>query len=92
MHTLHRPEKYDREVVAKSIKALQVVTSIRKKRQDRFYEKRMLSAKQQQKQQDKRQLEQEIHLVKAPKALTEKAAKQKERVRVEEADVEDMQE
>ena len=38
-------------------------------RQDRFYERRMAKSKGQQKAADRRQLEQEIHLVKAPGAL-----------------------
>lgn len=47
-------------------------------RQDRFYEKRMQRSREQQKEADKRQLEQEIHLVKAPGALAkEKEAKLK---------------
>ena len=71
----NRPEKYDREVVAKTIKAIEKITEIRKKRQDRFYEMRMLRAKAQQKAADKRELEEEIHLVKAPEALRQEGEK-----------------
>lgn len=71
----NRPEKYDREMVAKTIKAMEKIGEIRKKRQDRFYELRMQKAKLQQKKADKQQLEQEIHLVKAPAALTQQAEK-----------------
>lgn len=50
------------------------IEKIRGARQDRFYEQRMQRAKSQQAAADRKQLEQEIHLVKAPGAL----AKEKE--------------
>lgn len=50
------------------------IEKIRGARQDRFYEQRMSRAKSQQAAADRKQLEQEIHLVKAPGAL----AKEKE--------------
>lgn len=74
----NRPEKYDRELVAKTVKAMKRIKEIRVARQDRFYEQRMSKAKVQQREADRRQLEQEIHLVKAPGALAkERAAKLK---------------
>lgn len=74
----NRPEKYDRELVAKTVKAMKRIKEIRVARQDRFYEQRMSKAKVQQREADRRQLEQEIHLVKAPAALArERAAKLK---------------
>lgn len=87
----NRPEKYDRDLVKKTIKAIGRIDEIRTRRQERFYEKRMAKAKQQEKLQDKKQLEQEIHLVKAPAELT----KQKEKLKVslqEEQQTEAMQE
>jgi hypothetical protein len=75
----NRPEKYNRETVAKTVKAIEKIADIRKKRQDRFYEKRMVSAKKQKAAADRRELEQEIHLVKAPASLTDKS-KQKLKV------------
>lgn len=57
-----------------AVKAIKKVDAIRSARQDRFYEARMSKAKKQQAAADRRQLEQEIHLVKAPGAL----AKEKE--------------
>lgn len=118
----NRPEKYDRELVHKTVKAIKKarelaapappnaelspgrlgwvqlcggcheatamqvprltsptsmqVTEIRKARQDRFYEARMSKAREQQAVADRKQLEQEIHLVRAPGALAkDKAAK-----------------
>jgi large subunit ribosomal protein L24e len=82
----NRPEKYNRETVVKTIKAIEKITDIRKKRQDRFYELRMQRAKVQQKAADKRELEEEIHLVKAPAALTQQAEKIKVRAGAKVAD------
>lgn len=84
----NRPEKYNREVVQKTIKAMERIDEIRKKRQDRFYEKRMSRSKQQQAAQDRQELEQQIHLVKAPAALQkaqqpeQEVQKQEEKLRV----------
>eukprot|EP00197_Chlamydomonas_leiostraca_P004830 CAMPEP_0202869974 /NCGR_PEP_ID=MMETSP1391-20130828/14113_1 /ASSEMBLY_ACC=CAM_ASM_000867 /TAXON_ID=1034604 /ORGANISM="Chlamydomonas leiostraca, Strain SAG 11-49" /LENGTH=116 /DNA_ID=CAMNT_0049550391 /DNA_START=261 /DNA_END=611 /DNA_ORIENTATION=+ len=74
----NRPEKYDREVVTKTVKAMQRIEQIRVRRQERFYEKRMQNAKAQQKAADKAQLEKEIHLIKAPAGIR----KEKEKLRV----------
>lgn len=73
----NRPERYNRELVQKTLKAMEKIQDIRQKRQDRFYEKRMQRAKQQQKQQDLKELEQQIHLVKAPAALVAESEKLK---------------
>ena len=83
----NRPEKYDRELVYKTIKAMEKIGEIRTKRQERFYEKRMLRAKRMQKSNDKVELEKEIHLIKAPASLT--AEKDKLRVAAEDRQVED---
>ncbi|KAL6756983.1 ribosomal protein L24e-domain-containing protein [Haematococcus lacustris] len=74
----NRPEKYDREVVAKTVKAMQRIDEIRVRRQERFYEKRMKNVKSQQKAADKLQLEKEIHLVRAPASLTSQKEKLRE--------------
>jgi large subunit ribosomal protein L24e len=76
----NRPQKYDREAVTKTLKAIGKIDAIRSKRQERFYEKRMAKAKIAEKKAEKVQLEKEIHLIKAPAELTE--AKDKLRVRV----------
>lgn len=82
----NRPEKYDRELVKKTVRAVEKVSEIRKKRQDRHHERRMARARASQIAQDKQTLEQQIHLVRAPESLRLKskaaAAKVKERVRV----------
>lgn len=61
----------------KTVKAIERISEIRQRRQERFYEKRMAKVKVQQAAQDKQQLEQEIHLVKAPASLVSDKAKQK---------------
>lgn len=84
----NRPEKYDRELVAKTVKAIQKIKEVRKARQDRFYEKRMVGAREGQRAADRKQLEQEIHLVKAPGALA-REREAKLRVAVEKPQAED---
>lgn len=44
----HRPEKYDRELVKKTVKAIERISEIRTRRQERYYEKRMAKVKGQQ--------------------------------------------
>ena len=81
----NRPEKYDRELLKKTVKAVEKISTIRKKRQDRFYERRMARAKAGQVAQDKQTLEQQIHLVKAPASIRTKAVskdKSKEKIKV----------
>lgn len=85
------PTKYDRELVTKTVKAMKRIKEIRVARQDRFYQKRMEKANEQQRAADRRQLEQEIHLVKAPAALSRERA-QKLKVAVEKSQEDAMQE
>lgn len=63
----NRPERYDRNVVENTIKAMKKIEEIRVKREEKFWESRMKVKK------DKKaavlELEQNIHLVKAPAAL-----------------------
>jgi large subunit ribosomal protein L24e len=70
----NRPEKYDRDLVKKTVQAVEKISAIRKKRQDRFYEKRMARAKAGQVAADKATLTQQIHLVKAPAGIRKKTA------------------
>jgi hypothetical protein len=63
---------------AAAVKAIQKVEKVRTARQDRFYETRMSTAKATQAGAERKQLEQQIHLVKAPGALArEREAKLK---------------
>jgi large subunit ribosomal protein L24e len=86
----NRPEKYNRETVSKTLKAIGKIAEIRSKRQERFYEKRMNKAKKLEKKAEKVQLEKEIHLIKAPAAIN--SAKEKLRIRVQEKQTDRMEE
>lgn len=87
----NRPEKYNRETVKKTLKAIGKITDIRSKRQERHYERRMVKAKAQEKKAEKVQLEKEIHLIKAPAKLISEE-KEKLRVRAKSTQAEKMQE
>jgi len=86
----NRPVKYDRELVGKTITAMQRVEEIRQSRQGRHWEGRMRKAAKVQLKNDKKQLEQEIHLVKAPHV--KEAERKKVRQVVEEVEAEEMSE
>jgi len=93
----NRPEKYDRDLLKKTVKAVEKISEIRKKRQDRYHEKRMVRAKAIQVAQDKQTLEQQIHLVKAPasirtRATTKERSKEKVKVMAEQVQGDTMQE
>lgn len=73
----NRPEKYNRELVAKTLNAIKKIDKIRSKRQERYYDARMLKAKAGQKAAARKELEQQIHLVRAPDSLLKDAAAEK---------------
>lgn len=83
----NRPEKYDRQLMHKTVQAMQKVEEVRVKRQERFYEARMARAKGAQVAAEKRELEEDISLVRAPAALLQQqqAEETKVLVPVEEA-------
>ena len=72
----NRPEKYDRNVMASTLKAMKTVQRIQKAREDRFYMNRMKDNKSREKERIKMDIEQNIDLV-AP-------AKSKARAKIEE--------
>ena len=79
--------------MAKTIRAMKKISDVREKRQERFWEARMAKAKGVQVASDRKELEQQIHLIKAPDSLLKDKAGQKakaEKVAAEEA--EDMME
>mmetsp|Transcript_31091 Transcript_31091/g.88198 ORF Transcript_31091/g.88198 Transcript_31091/m.88198 type:complete len:163 (-) Transcript_31091:97-585(-) len=83
----NRPVKYNRETVAKTVRAMKKISEVREKRQERFWEARMARAKGTKVAADRKELEQQIHLIKAPAALrAEEVAAQKEKVAVEQAE------
>lgn len=73
----NRPEKYNRELVAKTLTAIKKIDKIRSRRQERFYETRMSKAKVNEKAASRKELEQQVHLVRAPESLLNDAAKEK---------------
>ena len=88
----NRPEKYNREVVQKTVKAMKRIKDIRVKRQDRFWEARMAGNKAAQRAADRKELDEDIHLVRAPKSLQKgkkEEVREKERVLAEDAAMEE---
>ncbi|MCO5602341.1 hypothetical protein L7F22_056471 [Adiantum nelumboides] len=81
----NRPERYDRNVVQNTIKAIKRIEEIRAKREEKFWESRMKVKKE--KKADLAELKQNIHLVKAPAALQEDPSltlpKKKEKMKVQ---------
>eukprot|EP00252_Welwitschia_mirabilis_P008333 TRINITY_DN2011_c0_g1_i1.p1 TRINITY_DN2011_c0_g1~~TRINITY_DN2011_c0_g1_i1.p1 ORF type:complete len:170 (-),score=16.69 TRINITY_DN2011_c0_g1_i1:251-760(-) len=67
----NRPERYDRNVVESTLKAIKKIDEIRVQREAKFWENRMKGNKLKQIKQDMTELESSIHLVKAPLALQE---------------------
>eukprot|EP00850_Spirogloea_muscicola_P004525 SM000019S05069 [mRNA] locus=s19:714197:715432:- [translate_table: standard] len=64
----NRPERYDRNVVSNTVKAIKKIEEVRVKRQAKFHEHRMKGTKKRQNLEAALELEQNIHLVKAPVA------------------------
>lgn len=77
----NRPEKYNRDLVGKTVQAMEKIDEIRQKRQDRHYTVRMVKAKAQQKLADKVELQKEIHLIRAPAGVLAEKEKLKIPVR-----------
>jgi large subunit ribosomal protein L24e len=71
----NRPVKYDRNLMATTVAAMQKVSAIQEKRSDRFFAARMVDAKIQQKQQARTELEQSIELL-APAVASREAVMQ----------------
>lgn len=67
----NRPERYDRNVVQNTLKAIKKIEEVRISREAKLWENRMKGNKAKQIKEDARELEQAIHLVKAPLAMQE---------------------
>mmetsp|Transcript_3105 Transcript_3105/g.11194 ORF Transcript_3105/g.11194 Transcript_3105/m.11194 type:complete len:178 (-) Transcript_3105:242-775(-) len=65
----NRPEKYNRELVQTTVKAIKRISEIREKRQARFHEKRMEGKAAKEHAAAKEELEKSISLIKAPESL-----------------------
>eukprot|EP01025_Chloroclados_australasicus_P052907 TRINITY_DN6186_c1_g1_i1.p2 TRINITY_DN6186_c1_g1~~TRINITY_DN6186_c1_g1_i1.p2 ORF type:complete len:194 (-),score=7.83 TRINITY_DN6186_c1_g1_i1:100-681(-) len=69
----NRPEKYNRELIAKTLTAIKKVDKIRARRQERFTEARKAKAKAPLRAAARKELEKQIHLVRAPESLLKDA-------------------
>nr|ABK21139.1 unknown [Picea sitchensis]ACN39993.1 unknown [Picea sitchensis] len=67
----NRPERYDRNVVQNTLKAIKKIEEVRVSREAKLWENRMKGNKAKQIKEDARELEQGIHLIKAPLAMQE---------------------
>uniref|UniRef100_A0A0D6QT84 TRASH domain-containing protein n=2 Tax=Araucariaceae TaxID=25664 RepID=A0A0D6QT84_ARACU len=67
----NRPERYDRNLVEDTLKAIKKVEEVRVRREAALWEKRMKGNKAKKMKEDARELEQSISLVKAPLAMQE---------------------
>ncbi|KAJ8534289.1 hypothetical protein K7X08_007613 [Anisodus acutangulus] len=65
----NRPERYDRNVTENTLKAIKKIDKIRVDREERHIAKRMKGKKSQEQREAQKELEQSIHMVKAPAAL-----------------------
>jgi len=68
----NRPEKYNREKMFVTLKAMQRIADVREKREKQFYENRMKGKKKQEIEKATRDLEMGISLIEAPSALIER--------------------
>ncbi|KAI4356371.1 hypothetical protein L6164_000400 [Bauhinia variegata] len=67
----NRPERYDRNVVENVLKAMPKIVKIRTEREERHHKERMKGKKGKLAKEAKQELQQGIHLVKAPSVLQE---------------------
>ena len=67
----HRPVKYDRELMKKTVRAMDRVQEIKSAREKRFWDKRMEPNKKAQEQRDLKEVEQGLDLIVSPLAQQE---------------------
>ena len=74
----NRPVKYDRELMKKTVRAMERVQAIKEKREERFWAKRMAPNKEVQKARDLAEVEQGLDLIISPlvSQVEQKVAKQ----------------
>lgn len=65
----NRPERYDRNLAENTLKAIKKIDKVRVEREARHHAKRMKGKKAQEQKEAAKELEQSIHLVKAPSVL-----------------------
>lgn len=79
----HRPVKYDRELMKKTVRAMDRVQQIKEAREKRFWDKRMEGNQKVQEQRDLKEVEQGLDLIVSPLAQQEQqkvAKKAKQRM------------
>ncbi|QDZ21769.1 ribosomal protein L24 [Chloropicon primus] len=79
----NRPERYNRDVMQKTLKAMERITDIRNQRESRFIANRLKERKRQERKLARKQLDQEIHLVQSPAAAIASTSKEKLKTPVE---------
>ncbi len=62
----NRPERYDRIVTQRTLRAMNKVDAVRARRAERFHDQRMKCKENNRRRGDKKTLEQQIHLVRSP--------------------------
>ncbi|KAL7116939.1 hypothetical protein ACP275_03G038500 [Erythranthe tilingii] len=67
----NRPERYDRNVTENTLKAIKKIDKVRVDREARHHKERMKGKKEQLRKEGVRELDQSIHMIKAPSALLE---------------------
>ncbi len=77
----NRPERYNRETMQKTLKAMEKITEIRHKRESRFIANRLKERKRQERKLARKELEQEIHLIKSPVATAAEASTSKDKLK-----------
>jgi large subunit ribosomal protein L24e len=80
----HRPIKYNRELMGKTIQAMQRIAQIKARREQRFWEERMKEKKRKEKAEALRDLQQNVELLK-PAQLSVERKTQLVQARVEKA-------
>lgn len=65
----NRPERYDRNLTENTLKAIKKIDKVRVEREARHHAKRMNGKRAQEQKEAAKELEQSIHMVKAPSAL-----------------------
>ena len=67
----HRPVKYDRELMKKTVRTMDRVAKIKTAREERFWQKRMEPNKQREKERDAKEVAQGLDLIVSPLAQAE---------------------
>lgn len=70
----NRPVKYSRELTTKTLAAIKTVEQVRLRREKRHYEQRMRGTSDEMRKRDRKELQQQVHLVNAPSAVPLKSA------------------